>query len=226
MKLLVIDTATEACSVALKTEEGVYTRYEIAPQQHSQKILPMVQSVLADANMKLHDLDGLGFGHGPGSFTGVRIATGMVQGLSLGTGLRVVGVSTLAAMAQKVFTQTDCQRVAVAIDARMKEVYFGQFINDQGIAKLVGTESVLSAENVLEVLDDNTQAYAGTGWSAYPLLAEHLGDFEVTVTYPAARHMLPLAELAFANKEDTSAEDVQPVYVRDTVTWKKLPGRE
>ena len=99
MKILAIDTATEACSVALNNGTEQFQEFEICPQQHSQRLLPMVDSVLKQAKMSLSDLDLLAFGRGPGSFTGVRIATGMIQGLALGTGLKVAGVSTLAAMA-------------------------------------------------------------------------------------------------------------------------------
>ena len=102
MNILAIDTATEACSVALQFKDTVITRFEICPQQHSQRLLPMVDEVLKEAKVSLGDLDLLAFGRGPGSFTGVRIATGMIQGLALGTGLKVAGVSTLEAMAFEV----------------------------------------------------------------------------------------------------------------------------
>ena len=119
MNILTIDTATEACSVALQFDQTLFTRYEVCPQQHSQKILPMVDAVMKEAGASLTELDGLAFGRGPGSFTGVRIATGIIQGLALGSQLPVAGVSTLAAMAQQVINSGDVSDVAVAIDARL-----------------------------------------------------------------------------------------------------------
>ncbi len=93
MNILIIDTATEACSVALEVNQHVYKRFEICPQQHSQRILPMIDEVLKEAKVTLQDLDYLAFGRGPGSCTGVRIATGVLQGLALGTGHTVIGIS-------------------------------------------------------------------------------------------------------------------------------------
>ncbi|GGF53325.1 tRNA (adenosine(37)-N6)-threonylcarbamoyltransferase complex dimerization subunit type 1 TsaB [Alteromonas lipolytica] len=226
MNILTIDTATEACSVALEFNQTLYTRYEVCPQQHSQKILPMVDAVLKEAGATLAQLDGLGFGRGPGSFTGVRIATGIIQGLALGSELPVVGVSTLAAMAQQVIASENSAEVAVAIDARMGEVYFGHYRSNNGVAELVGEEQVIAPEQVAEQLDVATMAIAGTGWNAYPVLTALLGpEHNVRVSYPYARFMLPLAVAQLKAGAGVSAEAVTPEYLRNTVTWKKLPGR-
>ncbi|MAQ01997.1 MAG: tRNA (adenosine(37)-N6)-threonylcarbamoyltransferase complex dimerization subunit type 1 TsaB [Alteromonadaceae bacterium] len=225
MNILTIDTATEACSVALQFNQTLYTRYEVCPQQHSQKILPMVDAVMKEAGAALSALDGLGFGRGPGSFTGVRIATGIIQGLALGSQLPVAGVSTLAAMAQQVINTRDVKDVAVAIDARMGEVYFGHYQNQQGIATLVGQEQVASPETVAEQIDVTSMAVAGTGWQAYPVLTALLNDQSVNVSYPYARFMLPLAEQTLSTGQGMAVDAITPEYLRNTVTWKKLPGR-
>lgn len=226
MNLLVIDTATEACSVALSANGNLISRFEICPQQHSQRLLPMIDEVIAEAGTTIGELDYLGFGRGPGSFTGVRIATGMLQGLALGTGAKVVGVSTLAAMAQQVGCElTDDAQVAVAIDARMDEVYFAQYQISNGIAELVGEEAVLPPEQAKAVLAKGTDCFAGTGWAAYPSLhdeAARLAD----ILYPNAEFMLPLAKQLISQGQAKDVEEIQPVYLRDKVTWKKLPGRE
>lgn len=228
MNILVIDTATEACSVALQINEQVYNRFEICPQQHSQRILPMIDEVLKEAKVTLQDLDYLGFGRGPGSFTGVRIATGVLQGLALGTGLKVVGISTLAAMAQQAFAEHQSEQIAAAIDARMSEVYFGQYQLEQNVMSLVGEEQVLPPAQGAEILSHSTEMVGvGTGWQAYPELraanqVAALGD----VLYPNALYMLPLAEDSIYKGSAVAVEDIQPVYLRDKVTWKKLPGRE
>ena len=225
MNILTIDTATEACSVALQFNQALFTRYEVCPQQHSQKILPMVDAVMKEAGASLAALDGLGFGRGPGSFTGVRIATGIIQGLALGSQLPVAGVSTLAAMAQQVINSGDVSDVAVAIDARMGEVYFAHYQNQQGIATLVGEEQVTSPEAVAEQLDVSSMAVAGTGWQAYPVLSELLKVQSVNVSYPYARFMLPLTEQTLNAGQGMAVDAITPEYLRNTVTWKKLPGR-
>lgn len=225
MNILTIDTATEACSVALQFNQSLFTRYEVCPQQHSQKILPMIDAVMKDANTTLSQLDGLGFGRGPGSFTGVRIATGIIQGLALGSELPVAGVSTLATMAQQVINAGNVTDVAVAIDARMGEVYFAHYRNHQGIAQLIGEEHVIAPAHVTNLIDVSCMAAAGTGWQAYPELTALLEEQVVNVSYPYARFMLPLAEQCLSNGNGVSAEAVTPEYLRNTVTWKKLPGR-
>lgn len=229
-KLLAIDAATEACSVALQINGQVYHRYELCPQTHSQRLLPMIDEVLKEAGVRLDDLDALAFTQGPGSFTGVRIGVGVAQGLAFGADLPMVGVSTLQTMAQAAISQQGAKQVVAAIDARMGEVYTAQYDAQEGLACLVGEQRVVRPE-VAEYTfadDNNNTIYGvGTGWQAY---AEPLSE-KVTVTvleevqFPHAIYMLPLAEQALANNLQVDAQDAQPVYVRDTVTWKKLPGR-
>ena len=224
MKLLAIDTATEACSVAVLTDSTAQANFEICPQQHSQRLLPMVDDLLTQAGISLTDLDGLVYGRGPGSFTGVRIATGMIQGLSLGSGLKVAGVSTLAAMAQQAIIESKADRVACAIDARMGEVYFAVYENQSGIATLVDQEIVCPPEHAASLLPSAFTA-VGTGWQAYEALTDSLLA-STTILYPQAEFMLPLGKMLFEQGQVSLAENIEPVYLRDKVTWKKLPGRE
>jgi tRNA threonylcarbamoyladenosine biosynthesis protein TsaB len=228
MNILIIDTATEACSVALEVNDHIFSRFEICPQQHSQRILPMIDEVLKDANVILQDLDYLAFGRGPGSFTGVRIATGVLQGLSLGTGHKVLGISTLAAMAQQAYVQNKSEQVAAAIDARMSEVYFGQYQLQNNVMTLIGEEQVIPPEQAALLLSSSSEvAGVGTGWQAYPELnAASKVEVLIGVLYPNAVYMLPLAKALIAAGRAVEVEDIQPVYLRDKVTWKKLPGRE
>lgn len=227
MKLLAIDTSTEACSVAVLDEESVYSRFEVCPQKHSQRLLPMLQEVLDEAGLALADLDALAFGRGPGSFTGVRIATGMIQGLALGTGLPVAGISTMAAMAQQAHMQSGVQKLAVAIDARMQEVYFAQYEIKAGLAELLGEEAVMPPALAQQQLKGSTELAVGTGWQAYEALSS-VATFQIseTLLYPSAEFILPLAKRAYTEKNLVSVEAIEPVYLRDKVTWKKLPGRE
>jgi tRNA threonylcarbamoyladenosine biosynthesis protein TsaB len=228
MNILIIDTATEACSVALEVNDQIFKRFEICPQQHSQRILPMIDEVLKEANVTLQDLDYLAFGRGPGSFTGVRIATGVLQGLALGTGHKVVGISTLAAMAQQGYAENQTEQVTAAIDARMSEVYFGQYQLQNNIMTLIGEEQVIPPQDAALLLTDNSSmAGVGTGWQAYSELNTASKVKVLTaVLYPNALYMLPLAKALIAAGQAVEVEDIQPVYLRDKVTWKKLPGRE
>ncbi|CAQ84528.1 MULTISPECIES: tRNA (adenosine(37)-N6)-threonylcarbamoyltransferase complex dimerization subunit type 1 TsaB [Photorhabdus] len=228
-RILAIDTATEACSVALWNDGAVLAQFEISPREHTQRILPMVQSVLTEAGISLQQLDALAFGRGPGSFTGVRIGVGIAQGLALGAELPVIGVSTLNTMAQGVFRLTGSTQVLTAIDARMGEIYWGQYIrNQKGEWQGSETEAVLKPERIQEIMAslNGDWMVAGTGWQAYPQLrTSHLTLNDSDITLPHAEDMLPLAVQMWQNGEVTSVEHAEPVYLRNEVTWKKLPGR-
>jgi len=237
MNILAIDTATEACSVALQHNGIRITRFEICPQQHSQRLLPMVDEVLKEANITLNDLDLLAFGRGPGSFTGVRIATGMIQGLALGTGLKVAGISTLEAMAVETAAKMNDESaiIAVASDARMDEVYFAVYSHTPDGVNRIIDEQVCPPEMALEQLDSMDQEVskkivtAGTGWTAYEKLSEWRAntcdESHEDVSLPNAEYMLSLASKAQETGDVFDAVNVEPVYLRDKVTWKKLPGR-
>lgn len=230
-KILALDTATENCSVALMVGDKLYVRSEVAPRDHTKKILPMVDSVLQEAGISLQELDALAYGRGPGSFTGVRIGIGIAQGLAFGADLPMIGISTLAAMAQGSYRQHGYQQVACAIDARMSEVYWGRYQRQEdGSWSEVDSECVI-APNVLSqqlAADDKTWGCAGTGWAAY---AEELESLSIAremgeVLYPDAQDIVYLAQYEFAKGNTTSVEESSPVYLRDKVAWKKLPGRE
>lgn len=229
LTLLALDTCTESCSVALMANGVVYQAQVDAPREHSQRLLPMVDSVLKQAQVSLKDIDLIAYGRGPGSFTGIRICTSMTQGLALGLDVPVIGVSTLAAMAQIAIIDHGATQVLCAIDARMGEVYWGQFIDVEGRATLVGEERVSRPEEVALTLNSNSAVIcAGTGFDAYPQLIAlcEQGRLCEQAKFPQASAMLALAELGFKQGDVTSVDELAPVYLRDTVTWKKLPGRE
>ena len=231
MRILAIDTATEACSVALLNNQQQLAHFELCPREHTQRILPMVQDILQQGAVTLNDLDALAFGRGPGSFTGVRIGIGIAQGLALGADLPMIGVSTLKTMAQAAWRQQGATRVLAAIDARMGEVYWAEYQRDaQGIWQGEETEAVLSPESAKERMAQlsGEWAYVGTGWKAWPELTEnsHLSLTDSGVELPAAEDMLALAVQALEAGETVAVESVEPTYLRNEVTWKKLPGRE
>ena len=225
MKILALDAATEACSVALQINNEIISLYEVAPQQHSQKLLPFVDQVLAQAGIKLNQLDAIAFGQGPGSFTGVRIGVAITQGLAFGADLPTIGVSNLAVMAQQAIIQLNAQQVVAAIDARMSEVYLASFDNLNGIAIASSAESVIKPE-LIEVTPLPQAIAVGTGWQTYKNeLLEKFQSQLSDISLPNAEFMLPLAIDAFHKGELKEAEAAQPNYVRDEVSWKKLPGR-
>ncbi len=230
-KILALDTATEQCSVALMVGDKVYSRSEFAPRDHTKKILPMVDEVLKEAGLALSDLDALAFGRGPGSFTGVRIGIGIAQGLAFGADLPMIGVSTLAAMAQGAYRQHGVTHVASAIDARMSELYWSRVERQEdGSWNEIDAECVIPPSVLAEEVqkDDKTWAKVGTGWQAY---ADDLAALPLTLTeseilYPDSQDIVYLAQFEWAKGNTTAVEDSSPVYLRDTVAWKKLPGRE
>ena len=230
-KLLALDTSTEACSVALQLGSEILTLDEVCPQQHSKRILPMVQQLLSEAGISLAQLDGIVFGRGPGSFTGVRIGVGVTQGLAFGADIPVYGVSTLAAMAQAAARLHGATQVIAAIDARMAEVYIAQFaLNDTLSNALMQAQS-----EEVAIKPDALNAFSlsgpvmgvGTGWQTYARQLSALQHVSIAndILYPLAQDMLTLALPALASGAFIAAEHAEPVYVRDEVTWQKLPGK-
>ncbi|MCL1058703.1 tRNA (adenosine(37)-N6)-threonylcarbamoyltransferase complex dimerization subunit type 1 TsaB [Shewanella gelidimarina] len=228
LSILALDTCTESCSAALTHNSNVFSEQADAPREHSQRLLPMVKSVLSQADIKLTEVDLIAYGRGPGSFTGIRICTSITQGLALGQSLPVIGISTLATMAQAAI-ENGANQVLAAIDARMGEVYWGQYINVDGVATLVNEEVVSAPEAVVLSLNEaHTITACGTGFDAYPQLLALAGGLTVCelAKYPDAKFMAILAQKGHALGLSTSVDELTPVYLRDTVTWKKLPGKE
>lgn len=231
--LLALDTSTEACSVAL-WHKGEKTHLdELAQRTHTKRILPMVDELLANSGINLKQVDALAFGRGPGSFTGVRVGAGIAQGLAFGADLPVIAVSNLTVMAQAAFELHQAENVVAAIDARMNEVYFSQVKREKVCSELgeffqwnpVIEEQVCQPEKVLEQLSDLTAYRVGTGWAAYPQFKDSgLGGSDIIL--PSAQYMLELALTDYAQNKVISALEIEPVYLRNEVTWKKLPGRE
>ena len=231
MRILAIDTTTEACSVALWNDGTTFAHFEECPREHTQRILPLVKTILTEGNTSLTDLDALAYGRGPGSFTGVRIGIGIAQGLALGAAPPMIGVSTLATMAQGAWRMTGATRVLAAIDARMGEVYWAEYTRDEnGVWHGEETEAVLKPEAVTGRLKQLSGEWAtvGTGWPAWPEMAKDTGLTLVdgNMLLPAAEDMLPIACQLLAAGKTVAVEHAEPVYLRNTVAWKKLPGRE
>lgn len=218
MKILALDTATEACSVALGIGDRVLERYVELERGHAEQIIPMIDALLAEAGVALTQLDALAFGRGPGGFTGVRLAASVAQGLAFGADVGVVPVSDLAAVAQRV-AQLDpgAKRVLVVNDARMREVYWAEFLVD-GI-RPKGEERVNAPGDVV-VTPDTDWVAAGRGLAAWPELAERCRAAGATLRtdlLPRATEILALARQPVAAGQVLPPEAALPVYVRDRV---------
>ncbi len=225
MRLLALDTSTEACSAALHRDGEVTLRFEITERSHADLILPMVDSLLAEAGLALADLDGLAFGRGPGGFTGLRIATGVVQGLALGTGLTVAPVSSLAAVAEQVPAAVG-DGILVCNDARMGEVYWGVFTRTaDGGVEPVAPEAVSPPDSV--TVDPVVVRHAaGNGLPRYPELHQRLLAAGLQIhdgLYPRADAVARLGARELAAGRGVAAELALPVYVRDDVAKPSGP---
>ncbi len=224
MKLLAVETATEACSVALSINGDISERFALAPKEHTQLILPMIDGLLSEAGLTPSDLDGLAFGCGPGSFTGVRIATGVIQGIAFGLDLPVMPVSTLAAMAQHYFDHHADNLAFVALDARMGEIFWGVYQRDaHGYAELIGTEAVTLAQHV--EFPKQCGVGIGSGWRVYQAqLMTRLADYVThcqTDTLPCAVAVARLGAHGFKQGLAVTVDAAMPVYLRDNVAKKE-----
>jgi tRNA threonylcarbamoyladenosine biosynthesis protein TsaB len=220
--LLALDTATEACSVALLHEGRRYSQYEVIPRLHAQRLLPMIQSLLAEAGVALSALDAIAFGRGPGAFTGVRIAVGVVQGLGFALERPVMPISNLAVLAQRAHREYAATRVAAAIDARMDEVYWGCYQLEQGEMRLAGIEQVVPPEQArFPRLPVDGWFAAGTGWGTHASRLPQPQTGMAGDLLPHAADLLELATFAWARGEALDAGQAQPVYLRDDVATPK-----
>ncbi len=225
MKLLAIDTATEACSVALWLDGEVHERYEFTVREHSRLLPSMLQGLLADCGISLAQIDGIASGVGPGSFAGVRIGVGFVKGLALGLDRPVVAVSSLAMLAQGAIRLHGAGQVLAAIDARMNEVYFCGYAAVEGLAA-AQNEAVVAPPADLALPVAGSYAAVGSGWSTHlnALRARTGANLDPLdgSALPRARDALPLALPEFAAGRSIGAGDLLPLYLRNRVALTKL----
>ena len=224
--ILALDSSTDACSVALNINGEILALDELAAKSHTQRLLPMVDSILRQANVDLAQLDAIAFGRGPGSFTGLRICMGIVQGLAFGANLPVIPVSTLAAMGLGYYRMNPgvTTPVLVALDARMEEIYWGLFEPQFPQVHALLPEQVmrpelLAAELALLPLESGFTG-VGSGWHYVGLegLAPSAIDMQLQ---PSAQDIAALAAARFAAGELTDILQAEPVYLRNSVSWQK-----
>jgi len=223
--LLAIEASTEACSVALLHNGRQREDFRLLPRAHTRYLLPMVDQILSEEGIRLSDVDAIGFSAGPGSFTGLRVCAGIVQGLAFSVDRPVVAVSTLQAIAQGEADQLQLNEGDVllpALDARMDEVYWGEYCYQSGFAEPLAADSLRAPESI-EVLANSSEIFGfGSGWlyasrfrQASPLKSVN------TDVYPRAQAVLKLAVRAYERGYYASAELAQPVYLRESVAWQK-----
>lgn len=224
--ILALDSSTDACSVALYADGQLSAHFELAAKSHTQRLLPMVDELLHGNNLKLGDLNAIAFGRGPGSFTGLRICMGIVQGLAFGAQLPVIPVSTLEAMALGYYRANPQVNlpVLVSLDARMDEVYWGLYARKDESVKPMSDEFVmkpelLSEQNVVQSLAGQFIA-VGSGWH-YPAMQALASATIVVDNQPHAEDMALIAARVWADGGAIDVLDAQPVYLRDTISWQK-----
>ncbi len=224
MKRLALDTSSLACSVALGVDDVLIERHEEQPREHTRLLLPMIRAVLNEARVELPALDAIVLGNGPGSFIGMRIAASVAQGLAHGAGLKIIPVSSLAAVAAEVFCSSNADVVAVAQDAHMNEVYLGLFTRgDDDLPRPLRGERLQSQVPIaeLEEMSKMHRVAAGCGWQRYPnLMNLTRSSFceESSVLYPPARYPLALSGQATV----VDPQDINPAYLRGKVS--DIPG--
>jgi tRNA threonylcarbamoyladenosine biosynthesis protein TsaB len=233
--ILAIDTSTQACSAALLLDDNtILADYQLAPREQTQLILPMIQGLLAQANLSLSQLDALAFAAGPGSFTGLRLAAGLIQGLAFGADLPVISVSTLATMAQRAYVEYEEPKIIVSMDAYMNEVYCGLYqLNTQ--TQLMQFSPVISAFNDKDIIlsranfasamelflasaDNQSYLGIGDGWQ----FANKKPKKIYTEYYSDAKSIIPLAKEKYSRQDYNNAFNIAPNYLRTESAWRMV----
>ncbi len=223
MKILAIETSSTACSVALLVDNEVRSIHENAPMQQAQKVLLLIDKLLHETGVSLNQLNALTFGCGPGSFTGVRIATSVMQGIGYAMDLPLIPISSLAALAQATYEDLNWKNMLVCIDARIQEVYFGAYqVNDEGLVKKIDKEIVCSPEQIpLSAFDQDKWQAVGNGWDVYQEQILFKPLVKDSLRLPMASGLLSLAKKKYENRDWVKASEALPVYLRDDVAQKK-----
>lgn len=220
-RLLVLDASASYCSVALSAGQQQWFSAEEQPRRQAQRLLPMVAELLQQAALPKQQLQGLAYGRGPGSFTGIRIAASVLQGLALALNVPVCGLSSLQAIAEQVLKEnSSAQQVLVLMNAHMNELFWGVYARtEHGISAPIGAEQVGSIDDCLAAIAQFSGVLAGNGLQLPDF--QHL-DQSYAHLEPQAEYLLPLAQAAWQQQRFGEFSQHQPVYLRDSVAWKKL----
>jgi tRNA threonylcarbamoyladenosine biosynthesis protein TsaB len=222
-RLLALETSGNGGSVALLVDGDVTERTIATPREQTDVIVKYIDALLADAGIELGMLDGIAFGRGPGSFTGLRVATAVAQGFGLALGTPLLPVSSMAAVAQRLWREHGVERSLVCIDARMDEVFWGQFAAPGGEVSAVGAER-LSDPAAVEYGGEDSWVAAGSGFAAHAAQLAALSrqaDRVIANIEPLAQDLLPLATAALAAGRVSSLEEALPAYLRREDAWQR-----
>ncbi|MBL4608759.1 MAG: tRNA (adenosine(37)-N6)-threonylcarbamoyltransferase complex dimerization subunit type 1 TsaB [Pseudomonadales bacterium] len=231
--ILALECASDSCSVALLHHSNLLEKTSDSPKRHNELILPMVEELLAEAQLTIQDIDVYAFGCGPGSFTGIRIAASIVQGLAFSNSKPVIPVSSLASLAQSAYSTQLYSDVVTAVDARMGEIYWAHYrLGDKKTMELLGAE-VLCSPSSTPRISESTTIIPG---SVLAIGSGCLYQNDIAAANPEISHWAPdimasakdviqLALVCYENGDVRAAHEAIPVYLREKVNWKKLPGR-
>ena len=225
MNLLAIDTSSQYSAIGLQIGESRIENVSLSGRSHSRDILPNIMKLVQEAGAKLSDLDAIVFGKGPGSFTGLRITVGVVQGLGFGLQIPVIPVSTLACLAQGEFRESGSSSILVALSARQQEVYFGAYRIEDKIPFLIGLEAVVEA-SVIPVQESRDWVGVGDGWSLVKQIESAIGTSVSHVNLevcPKPEDLLDIGLVKLARGETIAAMEAAPEYLREQVA--KVPSR-
>lgn len=222
VNILALDTSSTACSVALlykhpRKGSRVLATHKVAPKQHTSIVLPMIKSLLDEAGLKLADLHAIAFGCGPGSFTGIRIAASLAQGIGYANSLPVIPVSSLAAAAQAAYEKEGWSKIMVAVDARMRQIYWSTYEINNGLVINTMPEQLISPHEVAALEGENWFAI-GDGWDTYKdqifsMVGIKPNEIDTQIV-PTAEAVLTLAKVKYDKGEWVDAADAAPVYLR------------
>ncbi|CAM3587847.1 tRNA (adenosine(37)-N6)-threonylcarbamoyltransferase complex dimerization subunit type 1 TsaB [Halomonas lysinitropha] len=229
--LLALDASSSACSAALLhrregLDDELISRFALTPREHTRRLLPMVDEVLAEAGLPASALDAVAYGRGPGSFTGLRIAAGVAQGLAFGLDRPLVGVSTLEALALGAHRRHHYRWLITALDARMGEIYVAAWQCRDGAPAALTEEAVMPPGRLRlpDGHDDHDWVGIGSGWTLWDQMsAEVQAEMGLCLTEPEAE-AADMALLAMNELEAGGGQPAhlaQPIYLRDRVAWQK-----
>lgn len=222
MRFAAVETSTDWCSVALYVDGEISSLEQRAGPRHAELVLPMLDQLLRRSAMRPQALDAIAFGAGPGSFTGLRIACGIAQGIAMARNLPVLGISTLDALAE----ESGAQRVVACLDARMREVYYACIERDRSQWRAVGPARCVRPDEIAQPAGGGWYG-CGSGFAAYPDLAARIGVKVLPGVHPSALAVARLAAPKLAAGEGADAALAAPFYMRDKVamTIEERTGR-
>lgn len=226
MKILALETSTDACSVAIRQSGRVVEHYQLAPMRHTELLLPMIEACLAEARCQVAQLDALAFGCGPGSFTGLRVAAAAIQALGFAWNCPVVPVSSLQTLAQSAYRQAGAASVLVALDARRQDVYWGTYqLGSNGLMTAVTPDGLYPVHNTPEVGAPTTWLGVGDAWTVYHAILpqryqRQLQDVQ-SACKPHAQDVARLAGVQLEQGRMVTAAQALPVYLRDETLWQR-----